>query len=65
MKRDQLILLAAARARGWRVERTRRGHWRLRHPSGAVVVAGGTPSSPAAGAELRARLRRAERRVAP
>jgi hypothetical protein len=31
MKRDLRALLELARRRGWRVERTRKSHWRLRH----------------------------------
>lgn len=66
MKRELKRLLAAARQRGWQVERTRGSHFRLRHPSGALVVASGTPSCPRALWNLRADLRRAERRgVAP
>ena len=65
MKRDLLRLLEAARKRGWTVERTRGSHWRLAHPGGALVVASGTPSCPSALKNLRAHLRRAERRTAP
>ena len=58
-------LLRAAEARGWSVELTRRGaHVRLVHPSGGLVVAASTPSDWRALANLRAQLRRAERRAA-
>ena len=63
MKRDLAGLLREARGRGWRVERTARSHWRLRHPSGAVVVTSGTPSCPRALRNVAADLRRAERRA--
>jgi hypothetical protein len=61
MKRDLARLLDQARRRGWSVGLTRKGHWRLRHPSGAVVHAGSTPSCPRSLLNLRADLRRAER----
>ena len=46
MKRDLRALLDDARRRGWSVDRTRSDHWRLRHPSGAIVYSGSTPSCP-------------------
>jgi predicted RNA binding protein YcfA (HicA-like mRNA interferase family) len=54
-------LVAAARQQGWRVERTRKGHWRFvpPEPTGAVVLAGGTPSDRRAARNLLAGLRRA------
>ena len=61
MKRDLARLLEAARRRGWSVERTRNSHWRLRHRTGALVVAPGTPSCP----RSLLNLRRVERRAAP
>jgi predicted RNA binding protein YcfA (HicA-like mRNA interferase family) len=65
MRHDLRQLLRSAAARGWRVELTRRGaHVRLVHPSGAVVVAAGTPSDCRALANLRAQLRRIERGAA-
>ena len=63
MKRDLARLLDAARKRGWSVERTRNSHWRLRHRTGALVVAPGSPSCPRALLNLRADLRRIERRA--
>jgi predicted RNA binding protein YcfA (HicA-like mRNA interferase family) len=64
VKRDLARLLRDARTRGWTVERTRRGHLRLRHPvSGATVIAAGTPSCPRAARNIAADLRRAERRA--
>lgn len=63
MKADLRRLLKSARRRGWTVERTRGSHWKLRHPSGAVVVAGSTPSCPRAVLNTRADLRRIERRA--
>jgi predicted RNA binding protein YcfA (HicA-like mRNA interferase family) len=63
MRRDLARLLREARGRGWRVERTARSHWRLRHPSGDVVVASGTPSCPRSLRNVAADLRRVERRA--
>jgi predicted RNA binding protein YcfA (HicA-like mRNA interferase family) len=51
-----------ARAEGWVATLTRKSHVRLRHPSGAVVIAAGTPSSRRAGAEMLADLARALKR---
>jgi 5-methylcytosine-specific restriction endonuclease McrA len=66
VKRDLQHLLSAARTRGWHVERTRRGHLRLRHPAGgATVTAAGTPSCPRALRNLAADLRRADRTATP
>jgi hypothetical protein len=62
MKRDLRALLQHARQRGWRVERTRSGHWRLQHRTGALVFTGTTPSCPRSLRNLRADLKRAERR---
>lgn len=42
--RDLRPLVRAARAGGWTVDYTNRGHLRLTSPTGAVVVTGGTPS---------------------
>jgi predicted RNA binding protein YcfA (HicA-like mRNA interferase family) len=44
MTRRQRDLERLAREHGWTVERCRGSkHWRLRHPSGAVVVASSSP----------------------
>jgi predicted RNA binding protein YcfA (HicA-like mRNA interferase family) len=64
MKHDLAKLLRQASACGWQVVRTRKSHWRLRHPSGAVVVTSSSPSDCRALANLRAQLRRAERGAA-
>lgn len=64
MKRDLARLLEAARQRGWHIEPTRAGHLKLRHPDGALVFSGATPSCPRAVLNLRAHLRRVERREA-
>ena len=61
MKADLARLLADARDRGWRVDRLRSGHHRLRHPSGATVITGSTPSCARAVRNAAAMLRRAER----
>lgn len=59
--RDIADVVVEARLRGWQVERTRNGHLRLRHPTGALVFASTTPGSWRAGRQLRADLRRVER----
>ena len=61
MKRELARLLADARRRGWSVTRTRSGHVRLRHASGATVFTGSTPSCWRATRNVEADLRRAER----
>ena len=61
MKRDLRALLDDARRRGWSVDRTRSDHWRLRHPSGAIVDSGSTPSCPRAVRNAAAAIRRVER----
>jgi len=63
MKHAVKELLRWAEAAGWRVQFTRGGHLRLRHPDGGVVVAASTPSDQRALANLRAQMRRAERRA--
>jgi hypothetical protein len=65
MRHDLAQLLRQARARGWRVTPTRRGHWRLQYRTGALVFAAGSPSDPRSLKNLVADLRRAERRAAP
>jgi predicted RNA binding protein YcfA (HicA-like mRNA interferase family) len=64
MKRDLAKFLRRASACGWQVTRTRKSHWRLRHPNGGLVVTGTTPSDFRALANLRAMLRRVERGTA-
>jgi hypothetical protein len=64
MKHDLKHLLRQAEAAGWRVQPTRGGHWRLLYPGGGIVVMSSTPSDRRAIANLRAQLRRAERRAA-
>jgi predicted RNA binding protein YcfA (HicA-like mRNA interferase family) len=64
MKHDLKQLLRQAEARGWSLQLTNGGHWRLRHPSGAVVVTSSSPSDGRALANLRAQLRRVERGAA-
>jgi predicted RNA binding protein YcfA (HicA-like mRNA interferase family) len=37
-------VVRAARRQGWRVEKTKGGHWRLYSPNGrGIVIAAGTP----------------------
>jgi predicted RNA binding protein YcfA (HicA-like mRNA interferase family) len=60
VKREVAEVLRQAEARGWRVRPTRGGHWKLTHPSGAIVVAASTPSDARALKNLTANLRRAE-----
>ena len=64
MRHDLERLLRQASACGWQISRTRKSHWLLRHPSGAVVVTGSSPSDGRALANLRAMLRRVERGMA-
>ena len=61
MKADLRDLLDDTRSRGWSATMTNRGHWRLRHPAGAIVFTGSTPSCPRAVKNAAAALRRAER----
>jgi hypothetical protein len=63
MRHDLVQLLRQASACGWQVTRTRR-HWRLLHPTGALVFAASTPSCPCSVRNLAADLRRVERRTA-
>ena len=64
MKHDLERLLRQASASGWRVARTRGGHWRLLYPNGGIVVLSSTPSDHRALRNVRAQMRRAERRIA-
>lgn len=41
-KKDFLLLLHAIVRQGWKVEPTRRGHWKCLAPNGAVVFTGGS-----------------------
>jgi hypothetical protein len=61
MRRDLARLLQEAADRGWQVEQTNGSHWKLRHPTGAVVFTGGTPGCRRALLNFRADLRRVER----
>jgi predicted RNA binding protein YcfA (HicA-like mRNA interferase family) len=63
MRHDLERLLRQASACGWQVARTRGGHWRLLHPSGGIVVMSSTPGDRRALLNMRAQLRRAERRA--
>lgn len=60
MKDSLDSLIAAARAQGWTVTRTSKGHWRFVPPAkeGQVVVSSGTPSDHREVLNTRARLRR-------
>lgn len=53
------VILAAAQSAGCEVDRTRKGHWQVRTPSGAVVHHSGTASDWRAIRNFRAQLRRA------
>jgi hypothetical protein len=61
MTRRERDLRRLARARGWRLERTRK-HWRLIAPTGEIVTTSATPSSTFIQQMLRAEMARAERR---
>ena len=60
MKKDLAKLFKVARERGWTVTRTPRGHFQMRHPNGALVYTGSTPSDGRTLRNVRADLRRAE-----
>jgi len=62
--RDIKKLLKEAVAEGWSCEQTNR-HYKLRHPSGALVVVSGSASDRRAILNVRADLRRALRRARP
>jgi predicted RNA binding protein YcfA (HicA-like mRNA interferase family) len=64
MKHDLKQLLRQAEARGWSLQPTNGGHWKLTHRSGTVVVTGSSPGDRRALANLRAMLRRVERGTA-
>ena len=64
MKHDLKQQLRQAEAHGWQVTRTRNGHWRLLHPGGGIVVMSSSPSDHRALRNMRAQMRRAERRTA-
>jgi hypothetical protein len=63
VRRDLARLLRDAQARGWSVELTRGGHWRLRHRSGPAVIASATPSCRRGLRNVAADLRRVERQA--
>jgi predicted RNA binding protein YcfA (HicA-like mRNA interferase family) len=63
MKHDLKQQLRQAEAHGWRVQPTRGGHWRLLHPDGGIIVMSSTPSDCRALRNMRAQMRRAERRA--
>lgn len=45
-RKDMERIVKAAEERGWRVAKTRRGHWMLYSPDGVhIVTAAGTPGS--------------------
>jgi len=45
-RKDMEQLVRAAEAQGWRVAKTRGGHWKLFSPDGVhIVVAAATPGS--------------------
>lgn len=56
--------IAWCRDMGIPVDRTSRGHWRVRVPGGGIVVTSGTPSDHRAGDNFRSGLRRALRAAA-
>jgi predicted RNA binding protein YcfA (HicA-like mRNA interferase family) len=54
--------IRAAERAGWVATLTRKNHVRLRHPTGIVIYASGTPSCQRAAANMLADLARALRR---
>jgi hypothetical protein len=65
MKRDLHQLLAQARNRGWTIDHTRNGHWRLRGQNGDLLFTGSSPSDWRSIRNLRSDIMRAERRRGP
>jgi predicted RNA binding protein YcfA (HicA-like mRNA interferase family) len=66
MTRRERDLRRLAEARGWRLERTGSGHWRLRHPNGQTVIASFSPGDSGHLRVIAGYLNRAERqRAAP
>jgi hypothetical protein len=61
VKRDLQKLITYAQGRGWTATTTRNGHIRLRHPNGALIYTGSTPSDHRAVRNAAADIRRAER----
>jgi hypothetical protein len=61
VSRDTRAEIRGALARGWTASLTAKGHVQLRHPSGAIVHAAGSPSDYRSVIALRTDLRRAER----
>jgi predicted RNA binding protein YcfA (HicA-like mRNA interferase family) len=64
MSRDVKHFTREVEARGWNVAPTRRGHLRLTHPNGGLVFVAGTPSDHRALTNMRAEIKRQERRWA-
>jgi predicted RNA binding protein YcfA (HicA-like mRNA interferase family) len=63
MTRRERDLRRLARRHGWRLERTRGDHWRLRHPNGAIVIASYSPGDSGNLRVIEGCLRRAERQA--
>lgn len=59
LPKDQEGLFKLARARGWRIDRTTSGHWRLESPQKRVVITSGTASDFRAVKNFRMNLKRA------
>jgi len=58
-RKDIEQVVRAARRQGWRVEKTRNGHWKLYAPNGRdIVVAAGTPRGRSSVDDTIAKLRR-------
>lgn len=61
VSRDTRKVIAAAVKRGWEATLTGRGHIRLTHPAGGIVICSGTTANRDAHRHLEADLRRVER----
>jgi hypothetical protein len=61
MKRDLKKILDDACERGWRVELTNSGHWRLTGPNRALLFTASTPGDWRGIRNIRQAIRRAER----
>lgn len=58
-RKDMGAVLAEARRQGWRVEKTRNGHWALYAPNGSDIVhVSGTPRDASAVTKVVTKMRK-------
>lgn len=60
LKQDMKALIEFGIERGWKVLRTKGGHYKWMHENGAMFYSAGTPSDHRAIQNTRARIRRGE-----